>query len=40
MAQELTTGVPFASPVFDGRRERNPHMLQLAFPEDVAPRRA
>ena len=37
MAQELTKGVPFASPVFDGAEESEiHHMLQLAFPEDVA----
>jgi DNA-directed RNA polymerase subunit beta len=37
MAQELTNGVPFASPVFDGATEAEiGDMLQLAFPEDVA----
>jgi DNA-directed RNA polymerase subunit beta len=37
MAQELTNGVPFASPVFDGATEKEiGDMLQLAFPEDVA----
>jgi DNA-directed RNA polymerase subunit beta len=37
MAQELTNGVPFASPVFDGATEQEiGDMLQLAFPEDVA----
>ena len=37
MAQELTTGVPFASPVFDGASEKEiMDMLQLAYPEDIA----
>jgi DNA-directed RNA polymerase subunit beta len=37
MAQELTSGVPFASPVFDGATEKEiGDMLQLAYPEDVA----
>ena len=37
MAQELTNGVPFASPVFDGATEAEiGGMLQLAFPDDVA----
>ena len=37
MAQELTNGVPFASPVFDGATEAEiGDMLQLAFPDDVA----
>ena len=37
MAQELTSGVPFASPVFDGATEEEiSNMLQLAYPEDVA----
>jgi len=37
MAQELTLGVPFASPVFDGATEQEiGDMLQLAYPEDVA----
>jgi DNA-directed RNA polymerase subunit beta len=37
MAQELTTGVPFASPVFDGATEKEiGDMLQLAYPDDVA----
>jgi DNA-directed RNA polymerase subunit beta len=37
MAQELTNGVPFASPVFDGATEAEiGDMLQLAFPEEVA----
>ena len=37
MATELTNGVPFASPVFDGATEEEiGDMLQLAYPEDVA----
>jgi DNA-directed RNA polymerase subunit beta len=37
MAQELTTGVPFASPVFDGATELEiMDMLKLAYPDDVA----
>jgi DNA-directed RNA polymerase subunit beta len=37
MAKELTTGVPFASPVFDGATEQEiMDMLKLAYPEDVA----
>jgi DNA-directed RNA polymerase subunit beta len=37
MAQELTTGVPFASPVFDGATEQEIRdMLKLAYPDDVA----
>ncbi|MEG1064305.1 DNA-directed RNA polymerase subunit beta, partial [Comamonas sp.] len=37
MAKELTTGVPFATPVFDGASEAEiKDMLQLAYPEDVA----
>jgi DNA-directed RNA polymerase subunit beta len=37
MALELTNGVPFASPVFDGASEAEiGDMLQLAYPEDVA----
>jgi len=37
MAQELTTGVPFASPVFDGASEKEiMDMLKLAYPDDVA----
>jgi DNA-directed RNA polymerase subunit beta len=37
MAQELTNGVPFASPVFDGATEKEiGDMLQLAYPDDVA----
>ena len=37
MAGELTKGVPFATPVFDGASEREIRsMLQVAFPEEVA----
>jgi DNA-directed RNA polymerase subunit beta len=37
MAQELTRGVPFASPVFDGASEKEiMDMLQLAYPDDIA----
>jgi DNA-directed RNA polymerase subunit beta len=37
MAEELTNGVPFASPVFDGATEAEiSDMLQLAYPQDVA----
>jgi DNA-directed RNA polymerase subunit beta len=37
MAKELTSGVPFASPVFDGATEKEiGDMLQLAYPDDVA----
>jgi DNA-directed RNA polymerase subunit beta len=37
MAEELTLGVPFASPVFDGATEAEiGDMLQLAYPDDVA----
>jgi DNA-directed RNA polymerase subunit beta len=37
MSQELTKGVPFASPVFDGAKEEEIRaMLKLAYPEDVA----
>jgi DNA-directed RNA polymerase subunit beta len=37
MAQELTSGVPFASPVFDGATEQEIRdMLKLAYPDDVA----
>ncbi len=37
MAQELTTGVPFASPVFDGASEQEiMDMLKLAYPDDIA----
>jgi len=37
MAQNLTTGMPFATPVFDGATEDEIRaMLKLAFPDDVA----
>jgi len=37
MAQELTKGVPFASPVFDGASEQEIRdMLKLAYPDDIA----
>jgi DNA-directed RNA polymerase subunit beta len=37
MAQELTNGVPFASPVFDGASEQEiMDMLKLAYPDDIA----
>ncbi len=37
MAQELTSGVPFASPVFDGASEKEiMDMLKLAYPDDIA----
>jgi DNA-directed RNA polymerase subunit beta len=37
MAQELTKGVPFASPVFDGASEDEIRdMLKLAYPDDIA----
>ncbi|PZU39880.1 MAG: DNA-directed RNA polymerase subunit beta, partial [Acidovorax sp.] len=37
MARELTSGVPFASPVFDGASEEEiKDMLKLAYPDDLA----
>ncbi|MBO7410492.1 MAG: DNA-directed RNA polymerase subunit beta, partial [Ottowia sp.] len=37
MAQRLSEGVPFATPVFDGATEQEiMDMLQLAYPDDVA----
>jgi DNA-directed RNA polymerase subunit beta len=37
MAQNLSSGVPFATPVFDGASEKEIRaMLHLAYPEDVA----
>jgi len=37
MAAELTSGVPFASPVFDGASEAEiKDMLQLAYPDNIA----
>ncbi|MBK7614544.1 MAG: DNA-directed RNA polymerase subunit beta, partial [Burkholderiales bacterium] len=40
MARELTKGVPFATPVFDGAKEEEIRgMLQLAYPDDIAKRK-
>ena len=40
MAGELTKGVPFATPVFDGAAEEEIRgMLQLAYPDDIAARK-
>jgi DNA-directed RNA polymerase subunit beta len=40
MAQELSKGVPFATPVFDGAAEEEIRgMLKLAYPEDIAARK-
>jgi DNA-directed RNA polymerase subunit beta len=40
MAQELTKGVPFATPVFDGAAEEEIRgMLKLAYPDDIAKRK-
>ncbi|MGC9562371.1 DNA-directed RNA polymerase subunit beta [Brachymonas sp. M4Q-1] len=37
MAQNLTTGMPFATPVFDGASEEEIHqMLCIAYPDEVA----
>jgi DNA-directed RNA polymerase subunit beta len=37
MASNLATGIPFATPVFDGATEEDiMAMLQLAYPDDVA----
>jgi DNA-directed RNA polymerase subunit beta len=37
LARHLKTGVPFATPVFDGASEEDIHyMLDLAFPDDIA----
>jgi DNA-directed RNA polymerase subunit beta len=39
LAQHLTDGVPFATPVFDGAKEEEiRQMLALAYPDDVAKR--
>ena len=39
LADNLTDGVPFATPVFDGAHETEIHrMLDLAYPDDVARR--
>ena len=37
MAEDLTSGVPFATPVFDGatRKQEIREMLKLAYPDDV-----
>ena len=40
MAQELSKGVPFATPVFDGAAEEEIRgMLKLAYPDDIAARK-
>jgi DNA-directed RNA polymerase subunit beta len=40
MATELTKGVPFATPVFDGAAEEEIRgMLKLAYPDDIAQRK-
>jgi DNA-directed RNA polymerase subunit beta len=40
MAQNLSKGVPFATPVFDGAKEEEIRgMLHLAYPEDIAARK-
>jgi len=40
MAQNLTSGVPFATPVFDGASEDEIRaMLKLAYPDDIAARK-
>src|SRR5690606_9269713 len=40
MARELTSGVPFASPVFDGASEAEiKDMLKLAYPDDIKERK-
>ena len=37
MAQELTSGMPFATPVFDGATEQEIlGMLKIAYPDDIA----
>jgi DNA-directed RNA polymerase subunit beta len=37
LARHLKSGVPFATPVFDGASEEDIHyMLDLAFPDDIA----
>ena len=39
LASNLKDGVPFATPVFDGASEKEiRHMLELAYPDDVAER--
>ena len=40
MAANLTNGVPYATPVFDGASEKEiGDMLQLAYPDDIAQRK-
>jgi len=40
MAQELSSGVPFATPVFDGANEQDIQaMLQLAYPDELKARK-
>ncbi|HNG82415.1 MAG TPA: DNA-directed RNA polymerase subunit beta, partial [Burkholderiaceae bacterium] len=40
MAKELSKGVPFATPVFDGAKEEEIRaMLKLAYPDDIAARK-
>jgi len=40
MARELSKGVPFATPVFDGAKEEEIRgMLKLAYPDDIAKRK-
>ncbi|MCK6427419.1 MAG: DNA-directed RNA polymerase subunit beta [Burkholderiaceae bacterium] len=40
MARELSKGVPFATPVFDGAKEEEIRgMLKLAYPDDIAARK-
>ena len=37
MAQNLTAGVPYATPVFDGASEEEiKDMLKIAYPDDIA----
>jgi DNA-directed RNA polymerase subunit beta len=40
MAENLTKGVPFATPVFDGaKKKKSSAMLKLAYPDDIAAKR-
>ena len=40
MAQNLTAGVPYATPVFDGASEEEiKDMLKIAYPDDIAERK-
>ncbi|MFX8653146.1 hypothetical protein ABTM19_20685, partial [Acinetobacter baumannii] len=40
MAENLSKGVPFATPVFDGAAEEEIRgMLRLAYPDDIAARK-